>query len=143
MLQDENLTSRRGGTTSTWDSGIGGLSSTSNIASQLEGEGQNRRLLKSTSEFSCLNVGAVEWLVYCSDPVSLSLQTQTVFVWSRTACLTVERTTWRTECSSPSGCRSMRSTTSSCTICWTLRPRCSRGRESRCGSVTTSRVTPT
>ncbi|XP_067350658.1 kinesin-like protein KIF20A isoform X1 [Channa argus] len=33
---DENLTSRRGGTTTVWDSGIGGLSSTSNMATQLE-----------------------------------------------------------------------------------------------------------
>ncbi|XP_068456646.1 kinesin-like protein KIF20A isoform X2 [Clinocottus analis] len=33
---NENLTSRRGGNTSIWDSGIGGLSSTSNIATQLE-----------------------------------------------------------------------------------------------------------
>lgn len=38
MLQDENQTSRRGGTTTIWDSGIGGLSSTSNIAAQLEGK---------------------------------------------------------------------------------------------------------
>lgn len=38
LLQDENLNSRRGGTTTIWDSGIGGLSSTSNIATQLEGE---------------------------------------------------------------------------------------------------------
>uniref|UniRef100_A0A4W6CPJ2 Kinesin-like protein n=1 Tax=Lates calcarifer TaxID=8187 RepID=A0A4W6CPJ2_LATCA len=36
MLQDENLTSRRVGTTTNGDSGFGGLSSTSNIASQLE-----------------------------------------------------------------------------------------------------------
>lgn len=37
-LQDEGQTSRRGGTTTIWDSGIGGLSSTSNIAAQLEGK---------------------------------------------------------------------------------------------------------
>ncbi|XP_040007021.1 kinesin-like protein KIF20A isoform X2 [Xiphias gladius] len=36
LTEDENLTSRRGGTTTIGDSGIGGLSSTSNIASQLE-----------------------------------------------------------------------------------------------------------
>ncbi|XP_071317227.1 kinesin-like protein KIF20A [Trachinotus anak] len=36
LKEDENSTSRRGGTTTIWDSGIGGLSSTSNIASQLE-----------------------------------------------------------------------------------------------------------
>lgn len=38
LLQDENLSCRRGGNTSTWDSGIGGLSSISNMASQFEGE---------------------------------------------------------------------------------------------------------
>lgn len=38
LLQNENLSSRRGGNTTTWDSGIGGLSSTSNIVTQLEGE---------------------------------------------------------------------------------------------------------
>uniref|UniRef100_A0A8C2ZPD0 Kinesin-like protein n=1 Tax=Cyclopterus lumpus TaxID=8103 RepID=A0A8C2ZPD0_CYCLU len=38
LKENENLTSRRGGNTSIWDSGIGGLSSTSNIATQLEGE---------------------------------------------------------------------------------------------------------
>lgn len=38
VLQDENTTSRRGGTTTIWDSGVGGLSSTSNFTSQLEGE---------------------------------------------------------------------------------------------------------
>uniref|UniRef100_A0A7N6BZR5 Kinesin-like protein n=1 Tax=Anabas testudineus TaxID=64144 RepID=A0A7N6BZR5_ANATE len=36
VLQDENTTSRRGGTTTIWDSGVGGLSSTSNFTSQLE-----------------------------------------------------------------------------------------------------------
>ncbi|XP_044077518.1 kinesin-like protein KIF20A [Siniperca chuatsi] len=36
LKEDENLTSRRGGTTTIWDSGVGGLSSTSNIATQLE-----------------------------------------------------------------------------------------------------------
>ncbi|XP_067464076.1 kinesin-like protein KIF20A isoform X1 [Thunnus thynnus] len=36
LKEDENQTSRRGGTTTIWDSGIGGLSSTSNIATQLE-----------------------------------------------------------------------------------------------------------
>ncbi|KAM7374276.1 hypothetical protein PAMP_006944 [Pampus punctatissimus] len=36
LKEDENQTSRRGGTTTLWDSGIGGLSSTSNIATQLE-----------------------------------------------------------------------------------------------------------
>ncbi|CAK6953778.1 kinesin-like protein KIF20A isoform X1 [Scomber scombrus] len=36
LKEDENQTSRRGGTTTIWDSGIGGLSSTSNIAAQLE-----------------------------------------------------------------------------------------------------------
>ncbi|XP_022618223.1 kinesin-like protein KIF20A isoform X1 [Seriola dumerili] len=36
LKEDDNLTSRRGGTTTIWDSGIGGLSSTSNITSQLE-----------------------------------------------------------------------------------------------------------
>lgn len=38
LLQDENQSCRRGGNTSTWDSGIGGLSSISNMASQFEGE---------------------------------------------------------------------------------------------------------
>lgn len=38
LLQGENLSCRRGGNTSTWDSGVGGLSSISNIASQVEGE---------------------------------------------------------------------------------------------------------
>lgn len=37
FLQDD-LSSRQGGTTTIWDSGIGGLSSTSYIATQLEGE---------------------------------------------------------------------------------------------------------
>lgn len=37
MLQDENQTSRRAGTTTAWDSGIGGLSSTTHTATQLEG----------------------------------------------------------------------------------------------------------
>lgn len=32
------MNSRRGGTTTVWDSGVGGLSSTSHIATQLEGE---------------------------------------------------------------------------------------------------------
>ncbi|XP_037324090.2 kinesin-like protein KIF20A isoform X1 [Pungitius pungitius] len=36
LKENENLSSRRGGDTTTWDSGIGGLSSTSNIATQLE-----------------------------------------------------------------------------------------------------------
>ncbi|XP_051256996.1 kinesin-like protein KIF20A isoform X1 [Dicentrarchus labrax] len=36
LKEDENQMSRRGGTTTIWDSGIGGLSSTSNIATQLE-----------------------------------------------------------------------------------------------------------
>lgn len=36
LKEDENVNSRRGGTTTVWDSGIGGLSSTSNIATQLE-----------------------------------------------------------------------------------------------------------
>uniref|UniRef100_A0A8C2ZNY9 Kinesin-like protein n=1 Tax=Cyclopterus lumpus TaxID=8103 RepID=A0A8C2ZNY9_CYCLU len=39
LKENENLTSRRGGNTSIWDSGIGGLSSTSNIATQLEDTG--------------------------------------------------------------------------------------------------------
>ncbi|XP_003971316.2 kinesin-like protein KIF20A [Takifugu rubripes] len=36
LKEDENLSCRRGGNTSTWDSGIGGLSSISNMASQFE-----------------------------------------------------------------------------------------------------------
>ncbi|KAM8898713.1 kinesin-like protein KIF20A isoform 1-T2 [Spinachia spinachia] len=36
LKENENLSSRRGGNTTTWDSGIGGLSSTSNLATQLE-----------------------------------------------------------------------------------------------------------
>ncbi|XP_071754335.1 kinesin-like protein KIF20A [Centroberyx gerrardi] len=36
LKEDECLASRRGGTSSTWDSGIGGLSATSNIATQLD-----------------------------------------------------------------------------------------------------------
>ncbi|XP_054481919.1 kinesin-like protein KIF20A isoform X2 [Anoplopoma fimbria] len=36
LKENENQTSRRGGHTTIWDSGIGGLSSTSNIATQLE-----------------------------------------------------------------------------------------------------------
>ncbi|XP_035999071.1 kinesin-like protein KIF20A isoform X1 [Fundulus heteroclitus] len=36
LKEDENQSSRRAGTTSAWDSGIGGLSSTTHIASQLE-----------------------------------------------------------------------------------------------------------
>ncbi|XP_036975756.1 kinesin-like protein KIF20A [Acanthopagrus latus] len=36
LKEDENQSSRRGGTTTIWDSGIGGLSCTSNIATQLE-----------------------------------------------------------------------------------------------------------
>uniref|UniRef100_A0A8D0A6T4 Kinesin-like protein n=1 Tax=Sander lucioperca TaxID=283035 RepID=A0A8D0A6T4_SANLU len=36
LKEDENQTSRRGGTTTVWDSGIGGLSSTSNLATQLD-----------------------------------------------------------------------------------------------------------
>ncbi|XP_070699642.1 kinesin-like protein KIF20A isoform X2 [Pempheris klunzingeri] len=36
LKEDESQTSRRGGNTSIWDSGVGGLSSTSNIATQLE-----------------------------------------------------------------------------------------------------------
>ncbi|XP_074467799.1 kinesin-like protein KIF20A isoform X1 [Sebastes fasciatus] len=36
LKEDENLTSRRGGTTTTWDSGVGGLSSTSHMATLLE-----------------------------------------------------------------------------------------------------------
>ncbi|CAJ1064044.1 kinesin-like protein KIF20A [Xyrichtys novacula] len=36
LKEDENQTSRRGGTTTIWDSGVGGLSSTCNIATQLE-----------------------------------------------------------------------------------------------------------
>lgn len=36
LKEDENQTSRRGGTTTNWDSGFGGLSSTSNMATQLE-----------------------------------------------------------------------------------------------------------
>lgn len=38
LSQDESLSSRRGNTTTIWDSGIGGLSSISNMATQLEGE---------------------------------------------------------------------------------------------------------
>lgn len=40
-LQEENLSSRRGGTTTVWDSGVGGLSSTSEFTTQLEGEEDN------------------------------------------------------------------------------------------------------
>lgn len=36
LKEDDNLPFRRGGNTTVWDSGIGGLSSTSNIATQLE-----------------------------------------------------------------------------------------------------------
>ncbi|XP_074528864.1 kinesin-like protein KIF20A [Halichoeres trimaculatus] len=36
LKEDENQTSRRGGTTSIWDSGVGGLSSTCSFATQLE-----------------------------------------------------------------------------------------------------------
>ncbi|XP_069002610.1 kinesin-like protein KIF20A [Embiotoca jacksoni] len=36
LKEDENLASGRSGTTTIWDSGVGGLSSTSNIATQLE-----------------------------------------------------------------------------------------------------------
>ncbi|XP_029304629.1 kinesin-like protein KIF20A [Cottoperca gobio] len=36
LKEDDNLPARRGGTTTAWDSGIGGLSSTSNIATLLE-----------------------------------------------------------------------------------------------------------
>lgn len=36
LKEDENMSSRRPGTTSIWDSGVGGLSSTSNIATLLE-----------------------------------------------------------------------------------------------------------
>ncbi|XP_070839008.1 kinesin-like protein KIF20A [Chaetodon trifascialis] len=36
LKEDDNPSSRQGGTTTIWDSGIGGLSSTSNIATQLE-----------------------------------------------------------------------------------------------------------
>ncbi|XP_056295737.1 kinesin-like protein KIF20A [Pseudoliparis swirei] len=36
LKENENTTSRRAGNTSTWDSGIGGLSSTSTVATQLE-----------------------------------------------------------------------------------------------------------
>ncbi|XP_068187431.1 kinesin-like protein KIF20A [Antennarius striatus] len=36
LKEEENLNCRRGGTTTVWDSGIGGLSSTSNIPTQLE-----------------------------------------------------------------------------------------------------------
>ncbi|XP_031725122.1 kinesin-like protein KIF20A isoform X1 [Anarrhichthys ocellatus] len=36
LKEDGNLTSRRGGNSTVWDSGIGGLSSTSNFATQLE-----------------------------------------------------------------------------------------------------------
>ncbi|KAM9847055.1 kinesin-like protein KIF20A [Aulostomus maculatus] len=36
LKEDENPVSRRGGATSIWDSGVGGLSSTSNMATQLE-----------------------------------------------------------------------------------------------------------
>ncbi|XP_028276921.1 kinesin-like protein KIF20A isoform X2 [Parambassis ranga] len=36
LKEDENLTSRRAGATSVWDSGVGGLSSLSDIATQLE-----------------------------------------------------------------------------------------------------------
>lgn len=38
VFQDDNLTSRRVGATSVWDSGVGGLSSLSEIATQLEGK---------------------------------------------------------------------------------------------------------
>uniref|UniRef100_UPI0037E88CD4 kinesin-like protein KIF20A n=1 Tax=Semicossyphus pulcher TaxID=241346 RepID=UPI0037E88CD4 len=36
LKEDENQTSRRGGTTTIWDSGVGGLSSTCNFGTQLE-----------------------------------------------------------------------------------------------------------
>uniref|UniRef100_A0A3P9LVV5 Kinesin-like protein n=1 Tax=Oryzias latipes TaxID=8090 RepID=A0A3P9LVV5_ORYLA len=36
LKEDENLTSRRAGTTTVWDSGVGGLSSTTQITTQLE-----------------------------------------------------------------------------------------------------------
>lgn len=38
LFQDESLNSRRGGNTTVWDSGIGGLSSTSHMVTQLEGQ---------------------------------------------------------------------------------------------------------
>lgn len=48
LSQDKNLSSRRGGTTSVWDSGIGGFSSagTSNFATQLEGEVKSKTFKK-------------------------------------------------------------------------------------------------
>lgn len=45
--QDENLTSRRAGTTTVWDSGVGGLSSTTQITTQLEGEEESHVLTSS------------------------------------------------------------------------------------------------
>lgn len=51
LLQDENQISRRGGTTTVWDSGIGGLTSTSNIATQLEGEGDSMSVTLDSSIF--------------------------------------------------------------------------------------------
>lgn len=38
--KDESLNSRRGGNTTVWDSGIGGLSSTSHLVTQLEGQSE-------------------------------------------------------------------------------------------------------
>uniref|UniRef100_A0A8C4DU92 Kinesin-like protein n=1 Tax=Dicentrarchus labrax TaxID=13489 RepID=A0A8C4DU92_DICLA len=52
LKEDENQMSRRGGTTTIWDSGIGGLSSTSNIATQLEGEEDSRNDLEEGVQFS-------------------------------------------------------------------------------------------
>lgn len=45
LFQDMNQTSRRGGTTTIWDSGVGGLSSSCTFATQLEGEKAEYRMI--------------------------------------------------------------------------------------------------
>lgn len=43
LLQDEFQTTRRDGNTTIWDSGIGGLSSISHTATQLEGQTKTQK----------------------------------------------------------------------------------------------------
>lgn len=142
LLQDENPSSRRGGTTTIWDSGIGGLSSTSNMATQLEGEEDSMSVvLYSTAFIPLLPFKKVFTSLLHLTLIFNYLQILTVFVWSPTAFHTVE-VIWRKECSFLSGCPSTRSTMSFCMTYWMLHLPCSPEKGSHCGLVTTSRATP-
>lgn len=101
---------------------------------------KSRESLLNTSS-SCFSLDFTIHLELSSASIFNCLQIATVFVWSLTAFQIVEERTCQRECSIPSGCPSMRSTTSFYMTYWMVPTACSWKRGSRCVLVTTSRET--